>query len=212
MRARARGAPSVASSRQSRKRSGSATRHGAGGPRRPRHVQRPRHRWFNLRDSQTGHPGVFQNSGLPEDDYDEKPAFAAYRELVGRFAAAEQRPSPGLGALSLRLGYRAGRTAGGRRCTRSRVRASVAGKRFARASTRRPAGRTGQPSPAEPCHRSGPAARARDRAPRVGARPLGGRAAHTPRAPLPTMRSRGSGAADGVARVLRPALAQVRAQ
>ena len=70
---------------------------------------------------------MFQNSGLPEDDYDEKPAFAAYRELVGRFAAAEQRPSPGLGALSLRLGYRAGRTAGGRRCTRSRVRASVAG-------------------------------------------------------------------------------------
>ena len=40
------------------------------------------YRWFNLRDSQTGHPGVFQNSGLLEDDYDEKPAFAAYRELV----------------------------------------------------------------------------------------------------------------------------------
>ena len=29
------------------------------------------YRWFNLRDSQTGHPGVFQNSGLLEDDYDE---------------------------------------------------------------------------------------------------------------------------------------------
>lgn len=45
------------------------------------------YRWFNLRDSQTGHPGVFQNSGLLEDDYDEKPAFAAYRELVARYTA-----------------------------------------------------------------------------------------------------------------------------
>ena len=45
------------------------------------------YRWFNLRDSQTGHPGVFQNSGLLEDDYSEKPAFAAYRELVARYTA-----------------------------------------------------------------------------------------------------------------------------
>jgi hypothetical protein len=49
------------------------------------------YRWFNLRDSQTGHPGVFQNSGLLEDDYDEKPAFAAYRELVARYTALEDR-------------------------------------------------------------------------------------------------------------------------
>jgi hypothetical protein len=52
------------------------------------------YRWFNLRDSQTGHPGVFQNSGLLEDDYDEKPAFAAYRELVSRYTAIEHR-TPG---------------------------------------------------------------------------------------------------------------------
>jgi hypothetical protein len=45
------------------------------------------YRWFNLRDSMTGHPGVFQNSGLLEDDYDEKPAFAAYRELVAAYTA-----------------------------------------------------------------------------------------------------------------------------
>jgi hypothetical protein len=45
------------------------------------------YRWFNLRDSKTGDAGVFQNSGLLEDDYDEKPAFAAYRELVQRYTA-----------------------------------------------------------------------------------------------------------------------------
>jgi hypothetical protein len=49
------------------------------------------YRWFNLRDSHTGHPGVFQNSGLLEDDYTEKPSFAAYRELVARLA---RRGSP----------------------------------------------------------------------------------------------------------------------
>jgi hypothetical protein len=49
------------------------------------------YRWFNLRDSQTGHPGVFQNSGLLEDDYDEKPAFTAYRELVARYTALDLR-------------------------------------------------------------------------------------------------------------------------
>jgi hypothetical protein len=87
------------------------------------------YRWFNLRDSQTGHAGVFQNSGLLEDDYDEKPAFAAYRELVARYTAGEERaPTAGRpGRLSLRLRYRAGRTRAGRRCARSRVRATVAG-------------------------------------------------------------------------------------
>jgi hypothetical protein len=87
------------------------------------------YRWFNLRDSQTGHPGVFQNSGLLEDDYDEKPAFAAYRELVARHTALEGRApaSPRSPRLSLRLRYRAGRTRAGRRCARSRVRASVRG-------------------------------------------------------------------------------------
>ena len=88
------------------------------------------YRWFNLRDSQTGHPGVFQNSGLLEDDYDEKPAFAAYRELVARYTAVDgssvgDRVRP---RLALRLRYRAGRTRAGRRCARSRVRARVVGR------------------------------------------------------------------------------------
>jgi hypothetical protein len=53
------------------------------------------YRWFNLRDSKTGDLGVFQNSGLLEDDYDEKPAFAVYRELVARYAALDGRPPAG---------------------------------------------------------------------------------------------------------------------
>jgi hypothetical protein len=92
------------------------------------------YRWFNLRDSQTGHPGVFQNAGLLESDYDEKPAFAVYRELVGAYTARDEpsrgdgnRQAGGRPRLVLRLRYRAGRTAGGRRCARSRVRARVAG-------------------------------------------------------------------------------------
>jgi hypothetical protein len=96
------------------------------------------YRWFNLRDSQTGHPGVFQNSGLLEDDYDEKPAFAAYRELVARYSAMDEssggddessagdRVRP---RLTLRLRYRAARAGrAGRRCARSRVRARVVGR------------------------------------------------------------------------------------
>jgi hypothetical protein len=95
------------------------------------------YRWFNLRDSQTGHPGVFQNSGLLEDDYKEKPAFAAYRDLVERYTAAgdraggrddgRRRAGGGRPRLTLRLRYRSGRTPAGRRCARSRVRARVAG-------------------------------------------------------------------------------------
>ena len=76
------------------------------------------YRWFNLRDSQTGHPGVFQNSGLLEDDYDEKPAFAAYRELVARYTALDDRPPARARRprVMLRLRFRAGRTPAGRRC------------------------------------------------------------------------------------------------
>ena len=84
------------------------------------------YRWFNLRDSQTGSPQVFQNSGLLEDDYDEKPAFAAYRDLV-RELSVRSSGEPARPRLVLRLRFRAGRTGSGRRCARSTVRASVAG-------------------------------------------------------------------------------------
>jgi hypothetical protein len=95
------------------------------------------YRWFNLRDSKTGDPGVFQNAGLLEDDYDEKPAFAAYRELVARYAAREAPGRRGgsdgpVGGgrprLSLRLRYRAGRTRSNRRCARGPLRGRVVGR------------------------------------------------------------------------------------
>ena len=50
------------------------------------------YRWFNLRDSQTGNPRLPERRAV-EDDYDEKPAFAAYRELVGRYTP--RRPHAG---------------------------------------------------------------------------------------------------------------------
>src|SRR3954447_4132555 len=52
------------------------------------------YRWFNLRDSKTGDAGVFQNAGLLTDDYAEKPAFAAYRELVHRYTALAEPGAP----------------------------------------------------------------------------------------------------------------------
>jgi hypothetical protein len=87
------------------------------------------YRWFNLRDSKTGDAGVFQNSGLLEDDYDEKPAFAAYRELVHRYTArGAQSGPPAQARLKLKLRRRFGHTRSGRRCAASRVRATVTGR------------------------------------------------------------------------------------
>ena len=56
------------------------------------------YRWFNLRDSTSpGQPGyavpvTFSSFGLLRDDYTQKPAFAAYHQLVGRIGA--RRPKP----------------------------------------------------------------------------------------------------------------------
>ncbi len=44
------------------------------------------YRWFDLRDHNTSSSNFQQHYGLLRDDYTEKPAFAAYRELVRRFA------------------------------------------------------------------------------------------------------------------------------
>jgi len=124
------------------------------------------YRWFNLRDSQTGDLGVFQNSGLLEDDYDEKPAFAAYRKLVARYTVLGNRAPAGTrpARLWLRLRYRVGRSRAGGRCARSRVRASIRGsdRRQARRAgfrrdgrpvardARRPLGRVIDPGPRRP--------------------------------------------------------------
>jgi hypothetical protein len=44
-------------------------------------------RWFNLRDSNSSGPGFQQQYGLLRDDYSAKPAFGAYRRLIGRHGA-----------------------------------------------------------------------------------------------------------------------------
>jgi hypothetical protein len=85
------------------------------------------YRWFNLRDGDTSSPMLFQHFGLLEDDYDRKPAFPAYLALVRglsrRDPGRRRRPR-----LSLRLRYRSAFDRHGRRCARSRVRASVTGR------------------------------------------------------------------------------------
>ena len=43
------------------------------------------YRWFNLRDSISTATGFAETTGLLTDDYTPKPAFAAYRRLIGRF-------------------------------------------------------------------------------------------------------------------------------
>jgi hypothetical protein len=79
------------------------------------------YRWFNLRDADTSSPALFQHFGLLEDDYDRKPAFAAYRSLVRELST---RRSASLPDPRLRLRVR---------CRRRRVRATVIGpdRRFA---------------------------------------------------------------------------------
>ena len=44
------------------------------------------YRWFDLRDHNTGSSNFQHHYGLLRDDYSRKPAFAAYRRLVHRFA------------------------------------------------------------------------------------------------------------------------------
>ena len=88
------------------------------------------YRWFNLRDGDSSSPQAFQHFGLVDSAYVEKPAFAAYRELVVALhrderAAANPRRRAG---LRLRLRSRLGRDARGRTCRRGRVRAVVAGR------------------------------------------------------------------------------------
>ena len=71
------------------------------------------YRWFNLRDSDTASPQLFQRAGLIESDYDRKPAFGAYERLIeglsirGGLATTPAR-------LALRLRYRRGRSRRGR--------------------------------------------------------------------------------------------------
>src|SRR4051794_25248802 len=47
------------------------------------------YRWFDLRDSDSTSPNFQQRYGLLRDDYTEKPAFGAYRDLIGRLSVRD---------------------------------------------------------------------------------------------------------------------------
>ena len=58
------------------------------------------YRYFNLRDNRPDGTDLFDDVGLLAADYSEKPAFAAYRDLVARYGAT---PAPRACTVTLRL-------------------------------------------------------------------------------------------------------------
>ncbi len=46
------------------------------------------YRWFDLRDSSSADPSIESQYGITRDDYSPKPAFAVYRDIIARPAAA----------------------------------------------------------------------------------------------------------------------------
>jgi hypothetical protein len=74
------------------------------------------YRYFNLRDNNSDGGDLFDAVGLLFDDYSEKPAFAAYRDLIERFGIVEPA-APG-SAVHLRLKLR---------CRSDHLRAAVKG-------------------------------------------------------------------------------------
>jgi hypothetical protein len=94
------------------------------------------YRWFDLRDGDSSDPDFGQQYGLMRDDYTPKPAFAAYRELVGRLGAPRS------------AGSRPAGTRGGRRCLAPRVQVGRRGIGRVRLRSRRSAlrRRLGAPS------------------------------------------------------------------
>lgn len=49
--------------------------------------------WFDLRDSRTADDNVESQYGITQDDYTPKPAFATYRDLIGRLAVPGHAPA-----------------------------------------------------------------------------------------------------------------------
>jgi hypothetical protein len=82
------------------------------------------YRWFDLRDHRTSSANFQQHYGLLRDDYSEKPAFGAYRQLLNALAARRPRGKP---RVRLRLRFRPSNTADGQRCADSKLRVAFAG-------------------------------------------------------------------------------------
>lgn len=64
------------------------------------------YRYFNLRDNDSDGPDLFDAVGLLRDDYTPKPAFAAYRGLIGLFGASVPSPDGAAPRIRPRLRVR----------------------------------------------------------------------------------------------------------
>jgi hypothetical protein len=73
------------------------------------------YRWFDLRDSDSTSANFQQRYGLLRDDYSEKPAFAAFRDLVARLSVRNPSTPPTTHAAHLRR-----RTSHHHRCRRAK--------------------------------------------------------------------------------------------
>ena len=76
------------------------------------------YRWFDLRDHRTSAPNFQYHYGLLRDDYSEKPAFSAYRELIDALAARRPGDKP---KVRMKLRFRRGSAPNEGRCARSRM-------------------------------------------------------------------------------------------
>ena len=83
------------------------------------------YRWFDLRDHRTSAPNFQYHYGLLRDDYSEKPAFSAYRELIDALAARRPRDKP---KVRMKLRFRRGSAPNEGRCARSRIKLVFAGR------------------------------------------------------------------------------------
>jgi hypothetical protein len=84
------------------------------------------YRWVDLRDHRTSSTNFQHHFGLLDDQYSQKPAFAAYRRLGAELARRNPVRSRRL-SLALRVNYRHHRGRDGRSCARSRVKGRLAG-------------------------------------------------------------------------------------
>jgi hypothetical protein len=80
------------------------------------------YRWFDLRDSDSTSPNFQQRYGLLRDDYSEKPAFGAYRDLVARLSVRSPAAT-GTTPVRTRRSLRRSRTHHHRVCRGLRLRA-----------------------------------------------------------------------------------------
>jgi hypothetical protein len=83
------------------------------------------YRWFDLRDHRTSAPNFQYHYGLLRDDYSEKTAFGAYRELIDALAARRPRAKA---MVRMKLRFRRGSAPNGGRCARSQVRIVFGGR------------------------------------------------------------------------------------